>query len=102
MYDKSHEAGVVHVDVEKRHVIGPTDDVSKWRIIDFDHAQTFTESDISQADTQKLFDGEKGEVSRCFEISPALWSFSPRRMLDIFSVSANSGEEEGGEVCERW
>lgn len=37
-YDNLHAAGVVHGDVDARHVVGHGDDLQTVRLIDFDHA----------------------------------------------------------------
>ena len=97
MYDQLHSVGVIHRDVEVRHVIGPQEDLSRWRIIDFDDAKEFAGDELVREKFQEEVLSERYSVAVVFRVSAALWALKPGRLLDTGSDSyaASSSSSDG-------
>ena len=87
LFDSLHSVGVIHGDVEERHVIGPKDDVSQWRLIDFDQATTVDE--IPKGRGLLKTAGEHYFVQMRFHLSPDVWFLEPRRIFKSSFTSAS-------------
>ena len=87
LFDRLHSVGVLHGDAEERHVIGPKDDLSRWRLIDFDQATTVDE--IPKGTELGRIADEHYSVQMRFRLSPDVWFLEPRRIFESSFTSAS-------------
>ena len=91
---------VIHRDVQIRHVIGPQEDLSRWRIIDFDGAREYAEDESFEEAFREEVREERIMVGIRLKVSAALWSLEPGALIGTGCDDCTVSSSEENEIME--